>query len=269
MKMQSRTVKVLLGTLSLTIIIIIGSVIYYSGKNKAQDPRVLEAKNLQRQYEKGIESDQYGLALSLLETMESIYLKTPGYEQSFEIGVILNNKATVHLVKLETELLTKDTIDRESMIATLDTATAYTRRAITIYERWLEKMGALTRVEIEKLVVPTFSNNDPAFMDVDLDAVIAKRVDDIHAAQLETPRRLSVTYTNLGVINRYQGKLEQAKKNYEDAIALWDRNYTAQDNLNILMNQPVQKRSMIDRLFPPERTKEEKEDGQVNPSDQQ
>ena len=47
---------------------------------------------------------------------------------------------------------------------------------------------------------------------------------------------------------------DQASKNYEAAIELWDRNYTAQDNLAILMNQPVQKRSIISRLFPPEKT---------------
>ena len=85
------------------------------------------------------------------------------------------------------------------------------------------------------------------------DKLLKKRVSLIVDAQLETPRRLSVSLTNLGMISRYLGNLEEAKAHYEKAIELWDRNYTAQDNLAVLLNQPVQKRSMISRLFPPER----------------
>ncbi len=55
------------------------------------------------------------------------------------------------------------------------------------------------------------------------------------------------------------GSAEGARRLYEKAIELWDRNYTAQDNLAILHNQPVKKRSMLSRLFPPEKDAENKD----------
>ena len=256
---QPGIVKVLLGTLLAVVLICIYATFHYGRINSADDPRVVEARELLLMYEKGIASDQYGTALSILKAMDLIYRNTEGYEQSFERGVILNNKASVHLVKLETELLEDVDIDRNTMLETLGIAEGYTRQAIGLYEQWLSDMGKLTRDEIEQRVRPTFAPGDPALKDSNVEDVIQKRVDDIMLAQLETKRRLSVTYTNLGVIERYKGNLETAKKCYETAIELWDRNYTAKDNLNVLLNQPVNKRSMIDRMFPPERAAELKQ----------
>ena len=253
---QSGIVKVLLSTLLIVIFILVYAVFYYGRINSAADPRVREANELLLQYEKGIESDQYGMALSILKAMDLIYRNTEGYEHSFERGVVLNNKASVHLVKLETDLLNEVKVNRITMLETLDIAETYTRQAIGLYEQWLSDMGKLTRDEVEQRVRPTFTLGDPALEDVNVENVIQKRVDDIMLAQLETKRRLSVTYTNLGVIERYKGNLEISKKCYEKAIELWDRNYTAKDNLNVLLNQPVNKRSMIDRMFPPERAAE-------------
>lgn len=253
---QSGLVKVLLGTLLVVALICLSAAFYYGRVNRAEDPRVLEARELLRLYEKGLESDQYGSALSILRAMERIYANTAGYERSFELGVILNNKASVYLVKLETELLGGGEVDRQEMLQTLETAEEYTREAIAIYEQWIAERGQLSRQEIEQQVVPTFAPNDPLLQDVNLERVIQKRVDDLVLAQVETPRRLSVSYANLGVIERYKGNPETAKICYERAIALWERNYTARDNLNVLMNRPMEKRSIIDRLFPPERAAE-------------
>lgn len=256
---QSGIVKVLLSTLLVVFFICIYAVFHYGRINSAEDPRVREARELLLKYEKGIASDQYGTALSILMATDLIYRNTDGYEQSFERGVILNNMASVHLVKLETSLLSDVEIDRDAMLESLDTAEKYTLQAIRLYEQWLADMGELTRDKVEQRVRPTFVLGDPALVDVDVENVIQKRVDDIMLAQLETTRRLSVTYTNLGVIERYKGNLERAKICYEKAIGLWDRNYTAKDNLNVLLNQPVNKRSIIDRLFPPERAAELKQ----------
>lgn len=253
---QSGIVKVLFGTLFVVCLMLIWAVFHYGRMNKSEDPRVLDAKKMLLQYEKGIESDEYGTALSLLNSIDDIYKRTPGYEQSFERGVILNNKASIYLVMLETDLLNEEEITRESMMETLKTAEQFTSQAIALYETWLSKMGGLSRQEVDRLVRQTFSADDPLLKDAPLEQVIEKRIDDIMTAQQETKRRLSVTYTNMGVISRYKGELLKAKEQYEKAIALWDRNYTAKDNLNVLLNQPVDKRSIIDRLFPPERTKD-------------
>lgn len=251
--MQSGTKKVLSLVLTITASIFIGSYFYYGAINKAEDPRILPAKELFQQYDKELESDEYVQALSLLGQMQAIYKNTPGYEQSYEIGVLLNNKATVYLVELETELLTGKDVSKPDMQKRLAVAKDYTNQAIALYEEWLAEMGSLSEDQIRAKISPYFEKNDPAFGNLNVDKVLNKRINLITDAQIETPRRLSVSLTNLGMINRYLGDLEEAKKNYETAIELWDRNYTAMDNLNILTNQPVQKRSLISRLFPPER----------------
>ncbi len=252
--MQSGTKKVLAIVLTITASIFIGSYFYYGSINKAEDPRILPAKELFQTYDKELESHEYVQSLSLLNQMLAIYRSTPGYEHSYEVGVLLNNTATVYLVELETEILTGGDVGRPSMQKSLGTAEQYTRQAIAIYEAWMAEMGSLSEDQIRQRLAPYFREDDPALEGMDARRVMEKRVAMILDAQIETPRRLSVSLTNLGMINRYLGNLEEARKNYEEAIEIWDRNYTAQDNLAILMNQPVKKRSMISRLFPPERT---------------
>lgn len=252
----SGTVKVLITCLCITILFFFGSLIYYSNINSAEDPRTLPAKNLLLKYEKQLEESQTSEALDILNAMLKIYLALPGYEKSYEVGVIYNNIASVYLVQLETELLTNENVAKDELVMNLDLSSQYIQKSINNYEQWLQEMGKLSESEIRAKIEPFFDPKDPALNDVDFQSVIDKRVDDIKLAQLETVRRLSVSLTNMGVVNRYQGDLELAKANYEKAIKLWDRNYTAKDNLNILMNQPVEKRSIINRLFPPEKNKE-------------
>ncbi|THB71852.1 MAG: hypothetical protein D6B25_17780 [Desulfobulbaceae bacterium] len=252
--MQPGTKKVLSIVIVITATIFIGSYFYYDSVNKAEDPRILPAKELFLTYDKELESDEYVKALTILDQVLAIYQKTPGYENSYEIGVLLNNKATVYLVELETEILTdQDNVDHESMRDSLLTAANYTTQAIGIYEAWLKEMGTLSEQQIRQKIAPHFKQDDPAFGTSNPKRFLEKRVEAIIDAQLETSRRISVSLTNLGMINRYLGNLDEAKLNYEKAIELWDRNYTAQDNLAVLLNQPVKKRSMISRLFPPER----------------
>ncbi len=252
----SGTVKVLIGCLCLTILFFFGSLIYYSNINSAEDPRTLPAKTLLLQYEKQLEESQTTEALDILNNMLDLYLALPGYEKSYEVGVIYNNIASVYLVQLETELLTNDKVTKEDLVMNLDLALQYSQKSIDNYERWLKEMGKLSESQIKEKITPFFDPKDPSFKDADFQSVLNKRVEDIKLAQLETVRRLSVSLTNMGVVNRYQGNLEQAKSNYEKAIELWDRNYTAKDNLNVLLNQPIEKRSMLNRLFPPEKNKD-------------
>ena len=252
----SGIVKVLIGCLCCTIVIFISSFFYYGNVNSAEDPTTLPAKNLLLQYEKQLNEDQTEEALDILNRIVKMYKEVPGYGDSYEVGVIYNNIASVYLVQLETELLTKDKLTKEDLVMNLDLATQYCQKSIENYENWLKEMRDLSESQIKQKIAPYFDPNDPAFREITFKAVFEKRVEDIKLAQIETTRRLSVALTNLGVINRYQGNFKQAKANYEKAIQLWDRNYTAQDNLNTLLNQPIKKRSMIDKLFPPEKNKE-------------
>jgi len=251
--MQSGTKKVLAIVLTITASIFIGSYFYYGSINKAEDPRILPAKELFQKYDKELESDDYVQSLAILDKVLAIYRSTPGYENSYETGVLLNDKASVYLVEVETKVLTESDITKPEMQKSLEVAADYINQALAVYRNWMNEMGSLSEAQIRTRLAPYFSDDDPAFGDMDAKKVMRKRVDMILDAQIETPRRISVSLTNLGMVNRYLGNLEEAKQNYQEAIEIWDRNYTAQDNLAVLLNQPVQKRSMLSRLFPPEK----------------
>ena len=94
----SGTVKVLIGCLFITIIIFIGSLVYYGNINSAEDPRTLPAKTLLLQYEKKLDEEQTSKAHEVLNGMLNIYLALPAYENSYEVGVVYNNIASVYLV---------------------------------------------------------------------------------------------------------------------------------------------------------------------------
>lgn len=249
----SGTVKVLIACLCITIVIFIVSFFYYGNINSAEDPRILPAKTLQLKYEKQLEEKHSSEGLEILNDMLVIYLALPGYRESYEVGVVYNNIASIYLVQMETEILTNKDITKDALMMNLDLASQFTQKSIDIYENWLKEMGSLLEQQIRQKITPFFDAKDPAFKGLDFEKIFKKRINDITIAQIETKRRLSVSLTNMGMVNRYNGDLELAKKNYEKAIELWDKNYTAQDNLNILMNQPVNKRSILSRLFPPEK----------------
>ena len=82
---------------------------------------------------------------------------------------------------------------------------------------------------------------------------ISKRVSEIVDAQNETPRRLSVAYTNLGIIKRHQEKYKDAIDCYTKAIELWDMNLAAENNLNTLLGRPLKKQNMLRKIFPPKK----------------
>ena len=83
--------------------------------------------------------------------------------------------------------------------------------------------------------------------------IIDARAKEIYKTIAESGRRLSVCYTNLGVIYRQRGEFEKAIRQYEKALELWDRNLDAENNINILLGHPLKKRNIIQKLFPPDR----------------
>ena len=66
----------------------------------------------------------------------------------------------------------------------------------------------------------------------------------------ETPRRLSVSYTNLGIMYRFREDYENAALSYKKAMDLWEDNLSAENNLNILLGRPLKKRSLLRKIFP-------------------
>lgn len=239
--------------ITLTALVFIGSAIYYKQLNSLEDARLATTIEFHKEYALSVEKNEYGSALTILDKWESLYKSVPGYEDSYEIGVLYNNRCSLYLIQFETDVLTNTSEDFTPPYHYLDEAEKYIITAISLYEKWIEKYGNFSESELTELVVQNFPENDPILKSKNIKKVREKRVADLKLAQVETSRRLSVSLTNFGVIKRYRNDLDTAKQLYERAISLWDKNYTAQDNLNILLGRKPQKRSMINKLFPPER----------------
>ncbi len=227
--------------------------LYYWSVNRSEDPRILPARKNFAQYDRLMRDNRFNRALAVLDEIEAVYRQTPGYENAFELGVIENNRASVYLVQAETERLSQDNPPTDLIEGYLQTARKHTLKAIEIYTAWQEIHTALNREQIQQRVTSAFASDHVIFSHSRLDSIVAKRVKDMETAVEEMPRRLSVTFTNLGVIDRYQGRPDDARHHYKEALALWPRNHVAQNNLNVLLGKPLENPSMLEKLFPPSR----------------
>lgn len=221
---------------------------YYDSVNRSEDPRVLETKFMFMRYDKLIAGKQYMAGMAVMDSIQQILEKTPGYNDSYELGIVYNNRASILLSMALYE--TTDSIEKARQ---LQIANCYIDTCITIYKEWLNVNGKLTKEQIAAKVKPCFPENDKAFEGKNYENILDKRVDDLILAQKETPRRLSVAYTNLGIIQRHLYMQEKAMISYQRAILLWKDNNTASSNLNVLMGLPPEDRSMIEKLFPPDK----------------
>lgn len=245
---STQTKKILVG-----IFIIVGTsflvaYIYYNGKNKAEDPRIVKTKFLFREFDEMMKENKFASAIPLTDTIESILLGVPGYRESYEPGIVYNNRGSAFLSMALYSV--KDTIERKRL---LELAEKNIDTAVVIYTTWMGKYSFLTKDELSDYVRPFFPENDNAFRSKNYRKIIQKRVADLVLAQKETPRRLSVCYTNLGIVLRHQYKQEEAAKSYIKAIELWKDNFTARNNFNVLMGKPPEDRSIIEQLFPPDK----------------
>jgi tetratricopeptide (TPR) repeat protein len=223
--------------------------LYYGGVNKSEDPRITSAKFMFSRYDEWIQKKSYQPALTVLDSIEQILHNTPGYADSYELGIILNNRASVYLSRALYE--TEDSLIKRYL---LDTALVFTHACIGHYNKWMDQYSKLSEEEISDVVKPYFQENDVAFKGKDYKKIIRKRAGDIVLAQKESPRRLSVAYTNLGIIQRHQFKQKDAIESYITAIRLWKDNPAALGNLNVLYGKPYSDRSTIKKLFPPDRS---------------
>lgn len=229
---------------------------YYGSVNSAVDPRIVPARELYAKYDNYAKEGDYYKIFALLDSVEAVYKEYPHYENSFELGVIHNNRAAAYI----TIILFGDSIradynpftetDPDSL---LNMAEAEVEKAISLYEGWLEKYGAESSEEIREMIDEDFIRKMPAQDPAMLEKYLEARAEEIVRAVEETDRRLSVCYTNLGVIKRQRGEYEQAVRCYEKALGLWDRNLSAENNMNILLGKPLKKRNIIQKMFPPEK----------------
>ncbi|HOY33339.1 MAG TPA: hypothetical protein PKW80_15780 [Bacteroidales bacterium] len=248
---KTKLLIVVLACISITGFLI--AYFYYDYRNKAEDPRIVAARYKLKKFDDLMKARMYEQALFLLDTIDSIYRKADGYATSFEPGIVFNNRGSIYLsMALYDSLISQE--ERQHLLALADTNL---KSGIEIYMNWIDSAGALPEQQIRKNIEPYFNESVASLKGKNIHRIFNKRVADIMNAQIETPRRLSVCYTNLGIVQRHQLRQEEALKSYIQAIKLWKDNFTARNNFNVLMGKPPEDRSIIDQLFPPERIKKD------------
>ena len=249
-KISDQTKKVLIGIIIIIGISFLVAYIYYTGKNEAEDPRIVQTKFMFREFNELMKDNKSYSALPLLDSIEYILRSVPGYKESYEPGIVYNDRGSAFLsIALYG---TKDTTER---IILLEKAKKNIDSAIAIYDTWIVQNRTLSKEELSERVRVFFPENDLAFKGKNYKSILKKRVEDLLLAQKETQRRLSVCFTNLGIVQRHQYKQNEAAESYIKAIQLWKDNFTARNNFNVLMGRAPHDRSIINKLFPPDKNK--------------
>lgn len=244
----NKSTKILITIMiAISIIAILIAWIYYSGINNSEDPRVIEAKTKYEHYQKYISENNTEAVLAVLDSIILIYNQFDDYKNSFEPAVTYNNFAAVYLTKALYHTAIEEVKD-----SLLNIAKNYTEKSIRLYQKWITEFNDLEEEAIKNKVDEIYKNssiNNHHY----IDKIKQKRIEDLIEAQKETPRRLSVSYTNLGIIMRHKYMQDSALVCYQKALELWDGNKTAKNNLNVLLNKPVEKENPIKKLFPNEK----------------
>lgn len=243
----ARTLIITMGVLVLVAIII--SRKYYMDQEASVDPRIKPARELYEKYNSFAASNQFDSIFYLMDTIEGIYTSTDHYASSFELGVLYNNRAAAWLT-LGVFGDYYDDWERDSLVAEAETAV---RTSINIYETWRENLGDLNELQVRQAIVDDFTSGLGGYSAEEREIFLETRIAEIAEAQAELDRRMSVSYTNLGIVYRHREVYDSAAICYKKALELWDRNLTAENNLNSLLGRPQKKRNFIERMFPPER----------------
>jgi len=245
------TKKILAITLSVATLAVIFAFFYYRGVNRLEDPRVSEARRYMAEYDRLAGGTDTYAYFPLLDSARRIYANVPGYETSWETGVIHNNKCSGLLLMA----LYDSTIAEPAKKSLLELSVIYCDSSISVYKRWLDEWEGLTDEEVSERVLDEMDENDTAFTGLNFRKLSAKRVRDVILARIETPRRLSVSYTNKAAAYRHLMLQDSALIYYEKALSLWKDNRTAESNLSVLLGGEPVKPGLIKSLFPPDRKK--------------
>lgn len=253
--LKDKRIRVLIIVMGILVAVsIVISRYYYQSVNTSFDPRVVPAKELYAKYNyMAVRNDFEGIFF-LLDSMESIYQCYPHYKNSYETGVLYNNRAAALLIMA----MHKDSLVINSKyFSALSSDTLFhmaqdaVNESIKIYEDWLIDYKGKTGPELKTMLNEAFMVGLEGFSEKETDRFKKSRLKEVQAAQFENLRRLSVSYTNLGIIYRNYNQYELAIEQYKKAIDLWDRNLNAQNNLNILLGRQLKKTNIIQKLFPP------------------
>ncbi len=240
----------------LVLIGIVVSMYYYESVNSSYDPRVVGARKLYARYDALAQEQDMKALLSLLDSIETIYTGLEQYDRSYEVGVLYNNRTAIFLTVVLQRMTIGDVSDSFRSLSTdslLNLAEEAVNRSIKIYQEWMERFDGITKGEIDQQIGKDFLSGLENFSMKEQQRFLNRRIEEIVTAQRETPRRLSVSYTNLGIIYRHREDFQMAAEYYQKAMSLWEDNLTAKNNLNILMGRPLEERNLFQKLFPPEK----------------
>jgi hypothetical protein len=245
------TKVILMITFSVAISAVLFAFFYYRGINNSGDPRIAKAREYLMHYEnESGRINSFGL-FSYLDSAYAIFRSFPDYETSYEIGLIYNNKCSALLLTA----IYDSTVHEAERNNLLNLSLKFCDSSITNYQNWMKEWESLTPELISARIDPFMKKENPAFRGNNFKRIFKRRVENIVTAQLETPRRLSVSLTNKGTIYRHKMKTDSALIFYQMALALWKDNRTAKSNMNVLLGGEPVKPSLIESLFPPDKNK--------------
>jgi hypothetical protein len=248
----SRGTKVIFSiTFSVSLLAVVFAYFYYRSINRSEDPRIKSAKTWLSEYDRitgGV--DSYN-SFYLLDSAFSVFMSLPDYRYSYETGVVYNNKSSAFLILALYDTSLTESEKKSLLIRSL----AYCDSSISNYTTWLKEWADLSPLTIAEKIRPYMSEKNAAFRDYNFRKIFARRIKNIITAQTETPRRLSVSLSNKGTIYRHLMMPDSSLVYYRKALSLWQDNRTAKSNLNVLLGGQPLKPTLIQSLFPPDRTK--------------
>jgi tetratricopeptide (TPR) repeat protein len=224
---------------------------YYRNINRSEDPRIDTARKILAQYDRESLNHDMITKFLLLDSADSVFRSLPDYSQSFERGVILNNRSSALLVAA----LYDTAVKHEEKNTLLELAMIYCDSSIAVYRRWIQEWYGIDRNRIESRMRNSMDAHHPAFKGRNFEKILARRVSNQVTAQTETPRRLSVSLSNKGIIYRHLMMPDSALACFKRSLELWNDNRSAKSNLSVLMGGKAIEPGMIESLFPPDRNK--------------
>jgi len=227
------------------------AIFYYGSINRSEDPRIDSARRLLAQYDRESDGDNLVSKFRLLDSADAVFSSLQDYAESFERGVILNNRSSALIIAA----LYDSTVKQEEKNTLLELAMIYCDSSIAVYRKWMQTWGDINRIGIEELMRKDMHPGNPSFKGRNFEKILARRVDNQVAAQRETPRRLSVSLSNRGIILRHLMMPDSALISFRESLELWKDNRSAKSNMNVLMGGEPVEPGLIESLFPPDKNK--------------
>lgn len=229
---------------------------YFKYQNKYVDSRVVPARELYKKYDVYAQDNNFSGILSLLDSIEYVYSNIEHYRESYEMGVLYNNRAATYLtmaLHFADSSLSLDGINLLSKDSLILLGEQNVIKSILFYKNWLIEFEQLNEEQIKNAIRDDYFKRLNVKSEKDKENYLKIRIKEITTAQYETKRRLSVAYTNFGIVQRHKKNYKEAIEYYNLAIELWERNLSAENNLNILLGRPQKKQKAIHKFFPPDK----------------